>query len=91
MKLEQQAIDGEKAAKLLNDETLTALFDRVEESYIQEWQGTKVDDVDGREQLFTALRCLGHVRAHLRIMADHGQLAVVHLQKLKRKKMSKRS
>jgi len=84
MSYEREVIDGERARALLEDETFKALFDAVEKDYILAWRRTDPFETEGRERLYIALHVLDHVRTHLRVMAESGQLAIAQLEKLKR-------
>lgn len=83
MNVHQTLIDGERARQLLEDETLTAIFEKVKEHYLDGWQATLPDDVEGRERLYIAIQVLEHVRAHIRVVAEAGQLAKAQVERLK--------
>lgn len=82
----QTIIDGERARLLLEDETLATIFERVKQAYIDGWQASLPDDVDGRERLYTAIQVLEHIRDHIRVMADAGYLAKAQIERLKNRR-----
>lgn len=82
----QTIIDGERARLLLEDETLATIFEKVKQAYLEGWQATLPDDVEGRERLYVAIQVLEHVRGHIRVMADAGQLAKAQIERLKNRR-----
>jgi hypothetical protein len=47
------AARGRRAQELLDDELLKAAFEELEASYVRMWRTTSVDNVTGREKLFS--------------------------------------
>jgi hypothetical protein len=86
MQVHKTIIDGERARQLLEDETLTGIFEKLRDVYMSGWQNSEPHDVEGRERLYMAVQVLEHVRSHIRVMAEAGKLATAQIERLKNRR-----
>jgi hypothetical protein len=66
---------AEQARALLDNTALAGAFAALEQSYVEAWRTTRVDDVAGREKLFLAVNIVGKVRDQLTRAVADGALA----------------
>ena len=66
---------GNRAASLLQDETLNAAFEGLEADNIKRWRQTKDHDRDSREHWSRMVRCLEDVKKELHRFFDSGKVA----------------
>lgn len=86
MDVHKTIVDGTQAQQLLENETLKAILESIEESYIQGWRTSEASDYDGRERLYLALQILEHIKTHLRVVAEAGKLATAQIERLKNRR-----
>ena len=74
---------GAQAGELLNSEILKESFAALEAEYLKSWRSTRSQDTDGRERLWTAVRTLDLVKAHLAKLVTNGKIATKDLAEIK--------
>ena len=89
MSLEQDLERGDRAEKLLKDETLTNAFKAVHQAIHDKIDQTPIRDAEGLTQLRLMLKLLSDVRANLEQAVRGGKLAAADL-KIKRERMKVR-
>jgi predicted phosphoribosyltransferase len=72
---------GQRAAVLLNNETLIEAFTALEARYTSDWKNSKVDEVDKRNQSYANLTALEDLKTQLRLFVDDGKIASKQMQK----------
>ena len=82
---EAQVIEGSKAERLLNDETLTKAFADVESAIVDKWKAAPLRDRDGAHELRLMMKLLSDVRASLEVAVQNGKLAAAELKMTKEK------
>jgi hypothetical protein len=82
IELQKQVNRAQRATSLLDNELLNEAFKALEQSYIDFWRQTKVEDQIGREKAFLAINVVGKVRDHLSSVIQNGKLAQAELNKL---------
>jgi hypothetical protein len=74
-RLQHDVACAERARAVLDNAALTDAFAALEQSYVEAWRTTRVDDVAGREKLFLAVNIVGKVRDQLARAVADGALA----------------
>ena len=83
IKLGQRQAKGAQASELLNSELLKETFEVLETEYLNAWRRSAEKNADARERLWTAVRVLDHVRAHLTKLIVNGKIASKDLADIK--------
>ena len=83
IKLGQQQDRGQRAKDLLESEAFKETLAHLESEYINAWRRCKEDQPQARERLWTSVRVLDHIRAHLSKLAIDGRLATKDLANIK--------
>ncbi len=84
--MSQAEIDrGEKARKLLADETLIEAFNAVRAAIFDKIEGTPLRDAEGLMQLRIMLKLLNDVRANLQTAIRDGKVAMLSVEQEKRR------
>lgn len=82
IKLIRDSSQGQRAARLLEDDLLKGAFKSLEDSYTAAWRSTTIDDVNAREKLFLAINIVGKVRDHLTTIVNNGKVAAAELKQI---------
>lgn len=79
MSLEKEMRDGILAKNVLD--SLEDRFSKIRENLHEKWEGSRADDIEGREQAWMMLHALNELkRSYLREI-DTGKLAKISLEK----------
>jgi len=81
-KLHQETARAIQAEGALNNDIIREAFATLEQSYIEAWKSTTIEDVTGREKLFLAINVVGKVKQHLQAVVNDGKLAAHQLREL---------
>lgn len=81
-KLHRDADRAARASQLLENEILSEAFKNLKVAYLEAWEQTNFDDVNGREKLFLAANVIGIVQGHLVKIIANGKLANAELRQL---------
>lgn len=73
-----------EAKYLLENETLKRIFSNLEDTYIKALIDSPVRDVEGRENLYKAVKVLGKVKQHLQSIVDDGKIKDKEIADLKK-------
>jgi hypothetical protein len=79
MTLEEESRRGEQARRLLDDSLLQEAFATVDAALREAWAATADDATAERERLWSMLKLLGRLRAHLTAVLETGKLADAQL------------
>lgn len=82
-KLGKQQERGQRARDLLESEIFKETLAYLESEYIGAWRRCREQDAPARERLWTSIRVLDHIRAHLGKLAIDGRLATKDLANVK--------
>jgi len=74
-RLQHDVTCAEQARAVLDNAALADAFGALEQSYVEAWRTTRVDDVAGREKLYLAVNIVGKVRDQLARAVADGALA----------------
>jgi len=83
--LDQQAMLGEQAERLMSDEVFKTAIAKVEQRYLDQWRNSSIEDGLKREKAYLLLRALGDVLKEIQIVIDGGQVASATIQRSRRK------
>ena len=83
IKLGQQQNRGQRARDLLESEAFKETLAYLEAEYIGAWRRCREQDAPARERLWTSVRVLDHIRAHLAKLVIDGKLATKDLAGIK--------
>lgn len=83
IKANQQQYRGQRAEELLKSEAFKETLNYLENEYINAWRRCREQDGAARERLWTSVRCLDHIRAHLIKVASEGRVATKDLANIK--------
>lgn len=84
MSLQDDLDRGQRAERLLNDETLRKAFDDVAAAIHAQWERCPIRDLEGAHELKLMLKLLTDVRANLERAVSDGKLAAAELQQKRR-------
>lgn len=83
IKAGKQQEQGARAAELLESEMFVKTLAYLESEYIAAWRRCREQDTAARERLWTSVRVLDHIRAHLVKVAAEGRVATKDLANIK--------
>jgi hypothetical protein len=83
VRLSLQQGKGVRAQELLNSESFKETLTYLENEYMSAWRKCREQDTAARERLWTAVRVLDHIRAHLAKVAVDGRIATKDLAGIK--------
>lgn len=83
IKAGQQQERGTRAQELLKSEMFNETLAYLESEYIAAWRRCREQDAPARERLWTSVRVLDHIRAHLIKVAAEGRVATKDLANIK--------
>lgn len=90
-KLLQEMQRGQQAKGLLEHPLLLEAFSTIRETYLMQWESSPARDTEGREKIWTYLRQLEALRAHLTTVLQTGQMAEQQRSLMERMKSGVRS
>ncbi len=74
-KREQEIARGDKAAAVLNNELLKEAFKAVNDSYMNAWEHSTMDESNKRERMWIMSQNLKSVILHLHTVVETGEMA----------------
>lgn len=81
-RLERDKALGDSARECFDNQALQEAFDRLKQSYIAAWSGSKPSEgSEAREHLYYAYQAVEFVERELKIMLDNGKIAANELER----------
>jgi len=90
-KLLEEMERGRQAQDLLEHPLLMEAFETIRESYVKGWETSSARDVEGREKIWTYLKQLDQLKAHLTTVLQTGSMAREQRSRMERVKDGLRS
>lgn len=75
MEPDEEIRRGNEAERLLREPLLLEAFEKIEQACLAEWKNAPTRDTEGRERIWTMVKLLERVKAHLTAVAQTGRLA----------------
>jgi|TARA_R100000664_G_C2715805_1_gene110965 hypothetical protein len=85
MSLDEERSRGSQAELLRNNPLLKYIFEQLRNSYITDWSGADLDDVDKREHAFYLLRALTEIEGQIDSIIASGNFAKEQIDSMLRK------
>jgi len=82
--LEKQALDGDRAERLVQDETFQKMLHRVENRYVDQWRASEPGESMKREKAYLLLRALHDLVQEFQIEVDSGKVAKANIQRYRK-------
>jgi hypothetical protein len=79
--LRQKVQRGKKALEILEDETMAAAFEALEERYTNDWKTSKIDDVVKRDRAYANMSVLQDFKDQLQSFVDSAKIASKQLER----------
>lgn len=79
--LRQKVQRGKRAAQILEDETMAAAFDELEQRYTSDWKTSKIDDVVKRDRAYANMCVLQDFKDQLQSFVDSAKIAGKQLER----------
>lgn len=90
-KLVQEIDRGRQAQELLEHELMQEAFKTIRETYLSQWEASPARDTEGRERIWTYLKQLEQLKAHLQSVLETGKMATQQRSIMERMKTGVRS
>jgi hypothetical protein len=90
-KLLQEMDRGQQARDLLEHPLMQEAFSTIRETYLAQWESSPARDSEGREKIWTYLKQLETVKAHLSTVLETGRMATEQRSLMERMKAGLRS
>lgn len=81
MSLEQEALQGEVAGRILADETIMKIFSEIRQTLLEDIALTQRGEAETREELYSEIRGIESLLTRLKAVADSGTYARSRLQR----------
>jgi hypothetical protein len=91
MQLLKEMDRGQQALDLISHPLMAEAFESIRQSYLTQWENSPARDTEGREKIWTYLKQLDALKAHLTTVMQTGKMAQEQRSLMERMKAGARS